>query len=76
MLYFVFFFSFIILFTVSGYSTFDNDYLYLLQMIHFITMALGGDGYLNFMGNEVNALPQILLDKLRSQFTYLRFLLV
>jgi hypothetical protein len=22
-------------------------------MIHFITMALGGDGYLNFMGNEV-----------------------
>jgi 1,4-alpha-glucan branching enzyme len=26
-----------------------------LQMIHFITMALGGDGYLNFMGNEVNS---------------------
>lgn len=25
----------------------------ILQMIHFITMALGGDGYLNFMGNEV-----------------------
>lgn len=24
-----------------------------LQMIHFITMALGGEGYLNFMGNEV-----------------------
>lgn len=23
-------------------------------MIHFISMALGGDGYLNFMGNEVN----------------------
>jgi 1,4-alpha-glucan branching enzyme len=23
------------------------------QTIHFITMALGGDGYLNFMGNEV-----------------------
>lgn len=23
------------------------------QMIHFITMALGGEGYLNFMGNEV-----------------------
>ena len=22
-------------------------------MIHFITMALGGEGYLNFMGNEV-----------------------
>lgn len=27
--------------------------LQLLQMIHFITMALGGEGYLNFMGNEV-----------------------
>jgi hypothetical protein len=25
-------------------------------MIHFITMALGGDGYLNFMGNEVSIL--------------------
>jgi len=25
----------------------------LQKMIHFITMALGGDGYLNFMGNEV-----------------------
>lgn len=24
----------------------------LLKMIHFITMALGGEGYLNFMGNE------------------------
>ncbi|KAK8456237.1 hypothetical protein SEVIR_4G298600v4 [Setaria viridis] len=24
----------------------------LQKMIHFITMALGGDGYLNFMGNE------------------------
>lgn len=24
----------------------------LLKMVHFITMALGGDGYLNFMGNE------------------------
>lgn len=23
-------------------------------MIHFITMALGGEGYLNFMGNEVS----------------------
>lgn len=23
-------------------------------MIHFITMALGGEGYLNFMGNEVD----------------------
>lgn len=22
-------------------------------MIHFITFALGGEGYLNFMGNEV-----------------------
>jgi len=22
------------------------------KMIHFITMALGGEGYLNFMGNE------------------------
>lgn len=22
-------------------------------MVHFITMALGGEGYLNFMGNEV-----------------------
>lgn len=41
-------------------------------MIHFITMALGGEGYLNFMGNEVNAVPQILLDKLRSQFTNIR----
>lgn len=41
-------------------------------MIHFITMALGGEGYLNFMGNEVNAVPQILLDKLRSQFTNMR----
>jgi hypothetical protein len=27
--------------------------LQIFQMIHFITMALGGDGYLNFMGNEV-----------------------
>lgn len=26
----------------------------LFQMIHFITMALGGEGYLNFMGNEVS----------------------
>lgn len=25
-----------------------------LQMIHFLTMALGGEGYLNFMGNEVS----------------------
>lgn len=41
-------------------------------MIHFITMALGGEGYLNFMGNEVNTVPQILLDKLRSQFTNIR----
>lgn len=41
-------------------------------MIHFITMALGGEGYLNFMGNEVNAVPQILLDKLRSRFTNMR----
>ena len=24
------------------------------QMIHFLTMALGGEGYLNFMGNEVS----------------------
>lgn len=31
------------LFTISFYS----------QMIHFFTMALGGEGYLNFMGNEV-----------------------
>lgn len=28
----------------------------ILQMIHFITMALGGEGYLNFMGNEVISL--------------------
>nr|CAB3469087.1 unnamed protein product [Digitaria exilis] len=27
----------------------------LQKMIHFITMALGGDGYLNFMGNEVKS---------------------
>lgn len=34
---------------------FDANYhLTVLQMIHFITMALGGEGYLNFMGNEVN----------------------
>lgn len=25
-------------------------------MIHFLTMALGGEGYLNFMGNEVSTL--------------------
>ena len=31
----------------------SHCYLNLLQMIHFITMALGGEGYLNFMGNEV-----------------------
>lgn len=30
-----------------------------MQMIHFITMALGGEGYLNFMGNEVNILIRI-----------------
>ena len=23
------------------------------QMVHFLTMVLGGEGYLNFMGNEV-----------------------
>jgi 1,4-alpha-glucan branching enzyme len=30
-----------------------NRGIALQKMIHFITMALGGDGYLNFMGNEV-----------------------
>lgn len=30
---------------------------FVLQMIHFITMALGGEGYLNFMGNEVSLIP-------------------
>uniref|UniRef100_A0A0E0HVR7 1,4-alpha-glucan branching enzyme n=1 Tax=Oryza nivara TaxID=4536 RepID=A0A0E0HVR7_ORYNI len=29
-----------------------NRGIALQKMIHFITMALGGDGYLNFMGNE------------------------
>ncbi|KAG5018163.1 hypothetical protein JHK87_014018 [Glycine soja] len=28
------------------------------QMIHFITMALGGEGYLNFMGNESGLISQ------------------
>lgn len=37
-----------------------------LQMIHFITMALGGDGYLNFMGNEVNNYFIIILLNLMS----------
>lgn len=32
---------------------YDPSCLTALQMIHFITMALGGEGYLNFMGNEV-----------------------
>lgn len=27
-------------------------------MIHFLTMALGGEGYLNFMGNEVSTLAK------------------
>lgn len=33
-------------------------------MIHFITMALGGEGYLNFMGNEVSTLASLLPAKL------------
>lgn len=32
-------------------------------MIHFITMALGGEGYLNFMGNEVRNKAQPRLAK-------------
>lgn len=31
----------------------DGYWIHRLQMIHFITFALGGEGYLNFMGNEV-----------------------
>ena len=38
--------------------------LLFLQMIHFITMALGGEGYLNFMGNEVSILVYFLFSKL------------
>lgn len=30
-------------------------------MIHFITMALGGEGYLNFMGNEVRIHRQLFI---------------
>jgi hypothetical protein len=39
-------------------------------MIHFITMALGGDGYLNFMGNEVSILafaPDFCMESMCSE---------
>ncbi|XP_039844904.1 1,4-alpha-glucan-branching enzyme, chloroplastic/amyloplastic isoform X3 [Panicum virgatum] len=43
----------------------------LQKMIHFITMALGGDGYLNFMGNEyMNAFDQAM-NALDEEFSFL-----
>ncbi|KAG5030503.1 hypothetical protein JHK85_014485 [Glycine max] len=41
------------------------------QMIHFITMALGGEGYLNFMGNEfMNAFDRAM-NLLDDNFSFL-----
>ncbi|CAI9763005.1 unnamed protein product [Fraxinus pennsylvanica] len=40
------------------------------KMIHFITMALGGDGYLNFMGNEFGHPEWIDFPREGNDFSY------
>lgn len=41
------------MFSSDNFLCYSNYKNCLMQMIHFLTMALGGEGYLNFMGNEV-----------------------